>query len=82
MLEMAWHAGEEGIQKHRMCRRLGVSMKKMKNRMDDVKKRFGILETDDQDGKQVCSGLHALICRLASDSQQPYLQSCHCGGGS
>ena len=55
MLEMAWHAGQEGIHKHRLCRRLGVSMKKMKNRMDDVKRRFGIMETDEQDGKQVCS---------------------------
>lgn len=33
---------------------LGISMKKMNKRLDEIRTRFGILESDEQDWKQVC----------------------------
>ena len=43
------------MHKHKLCRQLGISMKKFKKRLDDIKQRFGIQETDEQDGKQARS---------------------------
>ena len=39
--------------KHKMAKALGLSQKKVKRRLDDIKLRYGIVETNEQDGKQV-----------------------------
>ena len=45
--------GRDGINKHMIGKKLGVSMKKMKKRMDEMVIRYGIIETNEQAGKQV-----------------------------
>ena len=47
------HTGRGGINKHMIGKKLGVSMKKMKKRMDEMVIRYGIIETNEQAGKQV-----------------------------
>lgn len=67
-------AGEGGVLKHKLCRRLGISMKKMKKRLDEVHTRFGLIETDEQVGKQVgfsspshsCCALLHCVCLVSS----------------
>jgi len=62
--------------KHRLARRLGLSQKKVKKRLDDIQMRYGIVETNVQDGKQV------LVLELLSKPLTPrltLLQSAHVG---
>ena len=55
-------AGKSGIARHVICKRLGVSMKRMKKQLDEIALRFGVIETNEQNGKLV--GLLAALHRM------------------